>query len=161
MTQNSLFDLRPVSLAQEPEPTAKMQKGAGATGRPVDAGDAQQGSRASSDHAVIPPPQGVSGECQNIGATVANGVRRARGSEIPHFEIDPDVRRVIQHKAGPLLELVDGKPTGREFQILELRDGSYVQRFTDDGSRAPATKATTSFFIADCLTGGTFVVVSE
>jgi hypothetical protein len=104
-----------------------MQRGAGSAGRPVDAGDAQSGTRASTDHAVVPPPQGDSG-------SEANGVRRARGSEIPR----PDVLRTIEHKKGPFRWLVDTDPAKpREHVIVQLHDGRYFVEMTDNGERVP------------------------
>jgi hypothetical protein len=121
-----LFDLQPIT---------PMQKGAGSAGRPVDAGDAHLRSRASTDHAVIPPPQEVSGERQGIGATDADGVRRARGSEIP---LSPDVLRRIEHKRGPFRWLVDTDPNHpREHYVVQLRDGSYLVEMIDNGERVP------------------------
>jgi hypothetical protein len=61
-----------------------MQKGAGTTtSRPVDAGDAHSELRASSDHAVIAPPQGLS-------RSATDGVRRASGGETPRFDVFQD-----------------------------------------------------------------------
>jgi hypothetical protein len=65
-----------------------------------------------------------------------------------------DVLRTITHKTGKLFtELVDGKPTGREFVIVELQDGRIFWQFPD-GSRAPATRATTRTLIDDCVRAG-------
>lgn len=70
------------------------------------------------------------------------------------------VLRVIQPKAGPFRVLKEGgQLTGREFQILEMEDGRYLWRFTDNGELAPATKATTSFFVGDMISGGVWVEV--
>jgi hypothetical protein len=128
-----------------------MQKGAGIeTGRPVDAGDAHSSVRASSDHAVETSPQGSS-------RSVANDVRRARGSEIPLF--DPDVLRIIEPKAGPHIEVRNGERTGREYQILELQDGRFVWRYTDNGERVAASAGCTRTLIDDLIHAGVFVEV--
>jgi len=47
----------------------------------------------------------------------------------------PDVLRAIEHKAGPFRELRDGQLTGREFRILELRNGFIVMQFADNRER--------------------------
>lgn len=108
MTQLSMFE-------------TKMPKGAGETGRPIDVGDAHQPVRASSDHAV-------DAECAPGGSAI-DGVRRARGSEIP--PLSSDVKRIITHKIGLFTQLLGGKPTGREFRLIELYDGSTFAEFTD------------------------------
>ena len=97
--QSSMFDLRPVALAREPEP-ARIEPSIPASGQ---------------DH--------------------------------------PDVLRTITAKAGLFRELVDGKPSGREFSIIELHDGRFFWQY-QDGSRAPATPATTRALVGDCIRSG-------
>lgn len=104
-----------------------MQNGAGQTGRPVDAGDANQELRASSDHEVIAPPQGFS-------RSDTDGVRRAQGSEIPPSSIE----RVITHRYGTFLHLREGGLAPREFRVVELHDGRLFDEYLDDGQREPS-----------------------
>ncbi len=116
-----------------------MQKGAGIeTGRPVDAGDAHLRSRASSDHAVEAPPQGLS-------RSATDGVRRALGSEIPlQFADGSAIRRTVIHRYGAFLHLqrCPSPPCAcaathppREFRVLELQDGRVLDEFLDTGER--------------------------
>ena len=146
MSNLSLFDLRPVSLAREPEretQTNPLHKGAGETGRPVHAGDAH------TEDVRVPPTQSRPAAWGKSDGT--DGVRGARGSEIP---LSPDIVRTLTHKTGKLFpELVEGKPSGREFVIVELQDGRFMWRF-EDGSFAPATKATTRFYVDDHVRTG-------
>jgi hypothetical protein len=128
----------------------QMQKGAGETGRPVDAGDAHQPVRASSDHAV---------DAERASSrSAADGVRRAPGSEIPL-----KIVRIITAKGGAFRELGrddEGTvcPTGREFFLIELEDGTILREFSD-GSIEPPTVATTSVLINDAIRHGVFVEV--
>ncbi len=119
-----------------------MHKGAGETGRPVDAGDAHHPVRASSDHAV-------DAERASSGS-VADGVRRACGSQIP--------LRIVQHKTRPFRELKGGQLTGRSFRFVELQDHSIWYVF-DDGSRVPAP-ALIVLQIEDGLRNGMYVEVT-
>jgi hypothetical protein len=65
-----------------------------------------------------------------------------------------DVIRTITTKHGAFRELGErGIPTGREFVIVELQDGRIFWQFPD-GSRAPATRATTRSLIDDCVRAG-------
>jgi hypothetical protein len=65
-----------------------------------------------------------------------------------------DVLRTITTKHGAFRELGErGIPTGREFVIVELQDGRIFWQFPD-GSRAPATRATTRTLIDDCVRAG-------
>jgi hypothetical protein len=148
MKQSSLFDTRPVALAQ-PEPTTvtEMQRGASAmTGRPIDVGDAHQEVRASSGHASDAERASSRPE--------ANGVRRASGSEIPHY-----VLRILTHKSGDFTELKDGSKTDRTFRILQLRDGRY-QRQWNDGSIDDAPFVTDSY-VSEGLRNGMLVEVEH
>ncbi len=118
-----------------------MHKGAGETGRPVDAG-AHHPVRASSDHAV---------DAERVSRRSAmDGVRRACGSQIP--------LRIVQHKTGRFIEVRDGGPTGRKFRFVELHDRSIWYVF-DDGSRVPAP-ALIVLQIEDGLRNGMYVEVT-
>lgn len=69
-----------------------------------------------------------------------------------------DVRRRIQHKAGPFREVIGGKAT-REYQIIELTNGTFWWEFTT-GERVKAPPACTRVLIDDTLTFGMFAEVS-
>jgi hypothetical protein len=73
--------------------------------------------------------------------------------------IDTDIRRIIEHKAGPLREILEDGRVGREFRLAEITDGRFVRIF-DDGSREPSPVAVTPFLIADAIRFGTFVEVA-
>ncbi len=124
-----------------------MHKGAGETGRPVDAGDAHHPVRASSDHAV-------DAERASSGSAT-DGVRRACGGQIP---LSPDVLRAVQHKTGRFIEVREGGPTGRKFRFVELQDHSIWYVF-DDGSRVPAP-ALIVLQIEDGIQNGMYVEVT-
>lgn len=66
-----------------------------------------------------------------------------------------DVRRVIEAKTGPFLEVVGGQPTGREYRILELLSGTLVAEFTDDGARVMPAPTCTDTLLRDGLHFGT------
>lgn len=106
-----------------------MQKGAGIeTSRPVDAGDAHHRVRASTDHAVETPPQGSS-------RSAADGVRRAGGSEIPHFADGSSILRIVTHRYGPFLYLLDGGFEPREYRVVVFEDGRVFDEFLDTKER--------------------------
>lgn len=69
-----------------------------------------------------------------------------------------DVLRTIEAKAGPFRELSEGKPTGREFRLVELHDGRVMWEFLN-GERRPAPLACTRVLIDDAIAGGVFVEV--
>lgn len=74
-----------------------------------------------------------------------------------HPALRPDVLRVIVHKTGrpnPVLGGENGAPTGREFWLVQLRDGSYVWHYTDNDARGPATGATTDWLVDQMLGTG-------
>lgn len=70
-----------------------------------------------------------------------------------------DVLRLFVHKAGPFREVKDGAPTGREYAIAELVDGTFVYQFTD-GERLP-TPERLRYLIPDGIRFGTLVEVSQ
>lgn len=70
----------------------------------------------------------------------------------------PDVLRIVQHKAGPFRQLLNGQPSGREFRYVELQEHSLWIEFTDNGERIPAP-ALTAMLIDDGLASGMFVEV--
>lgn len=80
-----------------------------------------------------------------------------RPENIRASEPQSDVRRIVQHVAGTFIELKEGKPTGREYQIVELHDGSFWQQFIG-GERIPAHPLE-YMRIHDGLKSGMFVVV--
>jgi hypothetical protein len=67
---------------------------------------------------------------------------------------------VVQAKAGPFRELRDGSPTGREFVIAILVNGSIVCQFTDNGERRPAPTSVSEPLIRDAIAHKVFVVIS-
>jgi len=72
-----------------------------------------------------------------------------------------DSLRVISTKGGAFRELADGKPTGREFVLVETRDHFFFQRFTDNGELRKASGAITTVYVADCLRSGSMVEVRQ
>jgi hypothetical protein len=68
-----------------------------------------------------------------------------------------DVRRVIQHKAGPFREVLEAKVTGRTFRILELHSGQILCEW-ENGERFPVPSIS-PVYVADGLKFGTLVEV--
>lgn len=81
------------------------------------------------------------------------------GVKEPH----PDILRLIEGKAGPFFWLQDGKPTGRYFQIVEMKSGAFLYRDcdekgncgTDRNEWSPAPAAWTRTLVEDGLRFGT------
>lgn len=68
-----------------------------------------------------------------------------------------DVLRIVTHKAGPFIELKDGKPSGREFRYVETIEHALFIEFTD-GERRPAHPLA-MMLIEDGVRNGMFVEV--
>lgn len=83
-----------------------------------------------------------------------------RPENIRTSEFHSDVKRLVQAKSGPFIEVKDGQPTGRQFRIAELTNGN-IRRFflTGEDERSPV--AVTSFLIDDAIRFGTMVEVGE
>lgn len=103
---------------------SNMQRAPGVqTGRAVDAADQPDHSaRASNDHAVDAERASSRSD--------ANGVRRARGSEIPRI----DALRIVQPKPGPFTEVQDGKVV-RTYYLAEVSTQSWLFVFSDGEER--------------------------
>ena len=70
------------------------------------------------------------------------------------------VNLVIQGGHGSFLELRNGHPTGREFYLVELRDGTVLSVFST-GENEPACPEMTRAVIDEAVRKGTFVVVAD
>lgn len=72
---------------------------------------------------------------------------------------DGDVKRIVQHKQGALRELKEGKPTGREFRLIEIHDGSIFSEFTDTSERVPVDATMYQNWIALGFRNGSLIEV--
>jgi hypothetical protein len=79
--------------------------------------------------------------------------------EVRKQEERSGILRIIEPKAGPHREVKNGQATGREFQILELQDGTFVWRFTDNGERVTPPAGCSRTLLEDLLRANVFVEV--
>jgi hypothetical protein len=84
----------------------------------------------------------------------------AMTSTSSHSTRPSGVERILQPKPGPFLELQNGQPTGREYQLIQLIDGRFFWQFTDNGERRKAPNGYSTIFIDDAIRYGTLVEVS-
>lgn len=71
-----------------------------------------------------------------------------------------DVKRIVQHKRGPFVQLLDGKPSGREFRFIELHDGQLFAEFTD-GERQRIDSQLYHFWIDLGFRNGSLVEIAS